>query len=179
VTTEVRIRPSRDDDVVAIREIYAHAVLNGSASFELTPPDVAEMAARRRKVIEAGGPYLVAELEGAVVGYAYAGAYRPRPAYRFSVEDSIYVAPGLAGRGIGRQLLDALIDGATAAGFRQMIAVIGDSGNAASIALHARAGFRMIGTFEAAGFKFGRWVDSVFMQRALGDGASMPPPPGR
>jgi phosphinothricin acetyltransferase len=179
VTSEIRIRPSRDGDIVAIRDIYAHAVEHGTASFELTPPDVAEMTARRKKVLEAGGPYLVAEQDGVVIGYSYAGPYRPRPAYRFTVENSIYVAPDRAGQGIGRRLIDALVEAATAAGYRQMIAVIGDSANAASITLHSRAGFRMIGTFEAVGFKFGRWIDSVYMQRALGDGAGTTPPPGR
>ena len=110
---------------------------------------------------------MVAERDGEVVGYTYASAYRPRPAYRFTVENSIYVAPDRAGQGIGRRLIDALVEAATAAGYRQMIAVIGDSANAASITLHSRAGFRMIGTFEAVGFKFGRWIDSVYMQRAL------------
>jgi phosphinothricin acetyltransferase len=179
VTSETLIRPSRDGDIAAVRDIYAHAVAHGTASFELTPPDVAEMAARRQKVLDAGGPYLVAERDGVVIGYTYAGPYRPRPAYRFTVENSIYVAPNRAGQGIGRRLLDALVEASTALGYRQMIAVIGDSANAASITLHARAGFRMIGTFEAVGFKFGRWIDSVYMQRALGDGASTTPPPGR
>lgn len=178
VTSEILIRPSRDGDIAAIQAIYAHAVAHGTASFEIDPPDLDEMTARRQRLIDAGYPYLVAERAGMVVGYAYAGPYRPRPAYRFSVENSIYVAPDMKGQGVGRRLIDALIVAAEARGYRQMIAVIGDSGNAASITLHARAGFRMIGTFEAAGFKFGRWLDSVFMQRALGDGASNAPPPG-
>lgn len=177
MTPEILIRPSRDGDVAAIRAIYAHAVLHGTASFEIDPPDLEEMTARRRRLVDAGYPYLVAERAGVVVGYAYAGPYRPRPAYRFSVENSIYVAPETKGEGIGRRLLDALVVAAEARGYRQMIAVIGDSGNAASITLHTRAGFRMIGTFEAAGFKFGRWLDSVFMQRALGDGATSAPSP--
>lgn len=177
VTSEILIRPSRDGDIAAIQVIYAHAVTHGTASFEIDPPDLQEMTARRQRLVDAGYPYLVAERAGGVVGYAYAGPYRPRPAYRFSVENSIYVAPEMKGHGVGRRLLDALIVAAEARGYRQMIAVIGDSGNAASITLHTRAGFRMIGTFEAAGFKFGRWLDSVFMQRALGDGATTTPSP--
>lgn len=173
------IRPSRETDIAAIQAIYAEAVTLGTASFELEAPDLAEMTARRARLLAAGYPYLVAESDGRVAGYAYAGPYRPRPAYRFSVENSIYVAPGMRGRGVGRRLLAALIAASEAAGYRQMVAVIGDSGNAASITLHAGAGFRLIGTFEAAGFKFGRWIDSVLMQRPLGDGAMTTPPPER
>lgn len=165
------IRPVRDADLPAIRDIYAHAVAHGTASFELDPPDLAEMTRRRDALVAAGYPYLVAAATGdaaaPVLGYAYAGAYRPRPAYRHTVEDSIYVDPAAAGRGIGRLLLAALVAEATARGFRQMIAVIGDSANAPSIRLHAAAGFDMIGALRAVGFKHGRWLDSVLMQRAL------------
>lgn len=165
------IRPSRPGDIAAIQAIYAGHVLRGTASFEQTPPDAAEMAQRRTTVIELGLPHLVAEQpDGRIVGFAYAGLYRPRPAYRHTVEDSIYLDPAATGRGTGRRLLDAVIDQAEARGFRQMVAVIGDSGNAASIALHARAGFRHVGTFRSVGFKFGRWLDTVLMQRPLGPG---------
>ena len=170
------IRPAAAADFDAIQRIYAHHVLNGLASFEEAPPDVAELTRRWRAIVDAGLPYLCAvEPGGALVGYAYAGPYRPRSAYRFSVEDSVYVAPGQAGRGIGRGLLRQLIETCTGLGKRQMIAVIGDSGNAASIALHRACGFELTGTFQAIGFKHGRWVDSVLMQRALGPGSSAPP----
>ncbi len=148
---------------------------HGTASFELDPPDEAEMARRQRALAEGGFPYLVAELDGGIAGYAYAGPYRARPAYRFSVEDSVYVAAEAHRRGVGRALLDRLIVEAEARGFRQMIAVIGDSAQAPSIELHRAAGFRLIGAIEAVGFKFGRWLDSVLMQRALGPGASTMP----
>ena len=170
------IRPVGEADFDAIQRIYAHHVLNGLASFEETPPDVAELKRRWRAIADAGLPYLcAAEADGALVAYAYAGPYRPRSAYRFTVEDSVYVAPGQAGRGIGRGLLRQLIEICAGLGKRQMIAVIGDSGNAASIALHRACGFELTGTFEAIGFKHGRWVDSVLMQRALGPGSSTKP----
>ncbi|HZD88672.1 MAG TPA: GNAT family N-acetyltransferase [Pseudolabrys sp.] len=168
------LRPATPADIPAITRIYAHAVETGTASFELTPPDEAEMARRMAALIDGGFPYLAAELDGALAGYAYAGPYRPRPAYRFTLEDSIYIAPAAQGRGVGRTLLPALIDASTARGFRQMIAVIGDSAQAASIALHARAGFYYVGTLPNTGFKFGRWLDTVLMQRALGPGAATP-----
>ena len=169
------IRPAQPRDLAAVTAIYDHAVRHGTASFELEPPDEGEMA-RRYDGLRAGGyPYLVAETDGEIVGYAYAGPYRARPAYRWSVEDSIYIAPQRQGRGIGRALLERLIAEAEAGGFRQMIAVIGDSGNTASIELHRRAGFRLVGTFENVGFKFGRWLDSVLMQRELGSGATSKP----
>jgi L-amino acid N-acyltransferase YncA len=167
--TGLVIRAAVAADIPAITRIYAHAVRFGTASFELEPPDEAEMARRQRALIDGGFPYLVAEADGAVVGYAYAGPYRTRPAYRFSVENSVYVAPEAHGRGIGRALLDRLIAEATARGFRQMIAVIGDSDQAASIALHRAAGFRHVGTIAAVGFKHDRWLDSVLMQRELGE----------
>jgi L-amino acid N-acyltransferase YncA len=165
--TGVVIRAAVPADIGAITRIYAHAVRFGTASFEIEPPDEAEMARRQRALIDGGFPYIVAEADGAVAGYAYAGPYRPRPAYRFSVENSVYVAPEAHRRGIGRALLDRLVAEAAARGFRQMIAVIGDSDQAASIALHRAAGFRLVGTIAAVGFKHGRWLDSVLMQREL------------
>jgi len=173
--TAPTIRPATPTDIPAICRIYADAVRNGTASFEIEAPDEVEMARRQKTLLDGGYPYLVAETEGGLAGYAYAGAYRPRPAYRFSVEDSIYLDPGHHGRGIGRRLLDALIAESERRGFRQMIAVIGDSAQAPSIALHRAAGFEMIGTIRNVGFKHGRWLDSVLMQRALGAGASTSP----
>jgi phosphinothricin acetyltransferase len=169
-TQAVIVRDARDHDMAAIQAIYAYEVLHGSASFEEVPPATDAMLARRAAVLELGLPYLAAELEGRVVGYSYATAYRPRPAYRYTIEDSVYVARGMQGRGIGRALLAALIARCERGPWRQMIAVIGDSGNAGSIALHRQHGFRLVGTFEAVGFKLGRWVDTVHMQRALGAG---------
>src|SRR5690349_690377 len=169
------IRAATADDIPAITAIYDQAVRHGTASFELDPPDAAEMARRHQALVEAGFPYLVAEADGAVAGYAYAGPYRPRPAYRFSVEDSVYVAPELHRRGVGRALLDRLIGEAEQRGLRQMIAVIGDSAQLPSIELHRAAGFRLIGAIENVGFKFGRWLDTVLMQRALGPGGAGPP----
>ena len=164
------IRASAEADVPAIQAIYAHHVLTGLASFEEVPPDPAEIARRRAEITGRGLPHLVAELEGRVAGYAYAGPYRARVAYRFTVEDSVYVAPEATGRGLGSLLLAALIRDCEAWGARQMVAVIGDSGNLGSIRLHARAGFREAGTLKSVGFKLGRWVDSVLMQRPLGPG---------
>jgi phosphinothricin acetyltransferase len=170
------IRSVAAADMDAIQRIYAHHVLHGLASFEEIPPDVGELTRRWRAIADAGLPYLCATgADGAIVGYAYAGPYRPRSAYRFTVEDSVYVAPGASGLGIGRALLQKLIDLCTDLGKRQMIAVIGDSGNAASIALHRACGFDLTGTFTAIGFKHGRWVDSVLMQRALGPGNTTSP----
>jgi phosphinothricin acetyltransferase len=171
----VSIRPTRPADIAAITRIYAHAVRHGTASFELDPPDEAEMARRQDALIAGGFPYLVAHGDGDVLGYAYAGPYRARPAYRFTVEDSVYIAPDAQRRGLGRLLLDRLVTESEARGYRQMIAIIGDSANDSSIALHQAAGFRLIGTFEAVGFKFGRWLDSVLMQRSLGNGATTAP----
>lgn len=167
---QILVRDAAAADMPAIQAIYAHHVLRGLATFEEVPPSVAEMADRRAAVLKAGLPYLTAEIGGAVVGYAYATVYRPRPAYRFTVEDSIYIAHGLGGRGIGAALLGALVDRCERGPWRQMLAVIGNSGNAGSIALHRRLGFEPIGTLHAVGFKLGRWVDTVLMQRALGDG---------
>jgi L-amino acid N-acyltransferase YncA len=177
--SETVLRPALVADIPSITTIYAHAVEHGTASFELEPPDEAEMTRRQRSLLEGGFPYLVAERAGKIAGYAYAGPYRPRPAYRFSVEDSVYVYPEAQGLGVGRALLNALMREATARGFRQMIAVIGDSLQERSIALHRAAGFHHLGTIRNVGFKHGRWLDTVLMQRALGEGADAPPPPGR
>jgi L-amino acid N-acyltransferase YncA len=164
------IRPSRPGDLAALCAIYAHHVRHGLATFEEAPPDVAELGRRRAELLARGLPHLVAELDGVVVGYAYAGPYRPRPAYRHTVEDSVYIAPGHLGRGAGRALLAQLIAACAAAGYRQMVAVIGDSANAPSIGLHAALGFRQVGVLRSVGFKLGRWVDTVLMQRPLGPG---------
>jgi L-amino acid N-acyltransferase YncA len=169
------IRPAGRDDLAAMQAIYAHHVLHGLATFEEVPPGLAEIARRREEVTARGLPWLVAEEAGRVLGYAYAAPYRARSAYRFALEDSIYLDPAATGRGIGSALLAALLEAGTASGARQMLAVIGDSGNAGSIAVHARLGFRHVGTFEAVGFKFGRWVDTVLMQRPLGPGAATLP----
>jgi len=172
----VTIRPAKTADIPAITRIYAHAVEHGTASFELTPPDETEMARRMRDLMGKGFPYLVAEIDGVLAGYAYAGPFRSRPAYRLTVENSVYIAPDTHRRGIGRALLAALIEAAQANGFRQMIAVIGDSTKqAASIGLHAALGFRHVGILADVGFKHGRWLDSVLMQRALGPGATTEP----
>ena len=166
------LRPARPADIPAITGIYGHAVQFGTASFELEPPDEAEMARRMKTILDGGFPYLAAEIDGRLAGYAYAGLYRARPAYRFTLEDSVYIAPDMQRRGAGRALLDRLVADCAALGFRQMIAVIGDSTRqAASIRLHEAAGFRHVGTFPGVGYKFGEWLDSVYMQRALGDGA--------
>lgn len=172
VVRQFIVRPAVEADLVSLQRIYAHHVLTGCASFEETPPDLPEMIRRWRAIAELGLPYVVAESpdEGEIAGYAYAGPYRPRSAYRFSVEDSIYLDPHFQGRGLGRTLLTRLIDDATALGKRQMIAVIGDSANQASIGVHRALGFEMTGTFKAIGLKFGRWVDTVLMQRELGPG---------
>jgi L-amino acid N-acyltransferase YncA len=162
------VRDSTEADIAAIQRIYSHHVLHGSASFEEVPPSIGEMAARRVSVLELGLPYLTAELNADVVGYSYATSYRARPAYRYTIEDTVYVADGLSGKGIGTALLTRLITLCEAGQWRQMIAVIGDSRNAGSISLHRSAGFRPIGTLQSVGFKFGRWVDSVLMQRPLG-----------
>ena len=162
--------------VAQVQAIYAHWVLHGLASFEEVPPDAAEMGHRRKAIQDLGLPYLVAEENGAVQGFAYAGPYRPRSGYRFTVEDSVYVAPWIHGKGIGRRLLGEVIQRAEAAGMRQMLAIIGDSSNTASIGLHEALGFRRVGVFQSIGFKFGGWVDTVLMQRALGPGDGMLPP---
>jgi L-amino acid N-acyltransferase YncA len=171
----LEIRPATAADLPAIAEIYEHAVRYGTATFELIPPDLAEMTRRFDVLMEGGFPYFVAALEGRVVGYAYAGAYRPRPAYRFTVENSIYLDPAIHRRGVGLQLMQRLIAECEARGYRQMIAVIGDSANAGSLGVHTKTGFQMIGTHPNVGLKFGRWLDIVMMQLALGEGASTVP----
>lgn len=169
------VRASTEADVARCAEIYAHHVLYGTASFEVDPPDLAEMKRRRAAVLDVGLPHLVAEREGRVMGYAYAGNWRPRPAYKFSVEDSIYIDNAAVGQGVGKALLPALIEQCTALGRRQMVAVIGDSAQTPSIRLHASCGFEMVGTLKNIGFKFGRWLDTVLMQRELGKGSGEPP----
>lgn len=170
----IMIIPCTARHLPAITRIYADAVRHGSASFEIDPPTEAEMQRRWLALVEAGFPYLVA-LDGTqLLGYAYASAYRPRPAYGATVENSVYVDPACQGRGVGRQLMAALIEACTALGHRQMVAVIGDSANTASRRLHEGAGFRLVGTLRAVGFKHGRWLDTVLMQRPLGDGDTSP-----
>jgi L-amino acid N-acyltransferase YncA len=173
--SQVIVRASTEADVSRCAEIYAHHVLHGTASFEVDPPDLAEMKKRRATVLNLGLPHLVAERDGFVLGYAYAGNWRPRPAYKFSVEDSIYIDHDAVGQGIGKALLPALIEECTKIGKRQMVAVIGDSAQTPSIRLHAACGFEMTGTLKSIGFKFGRWLDSVLMQRPLGSGDTVPP----
>ncbi len=173
--TSTVLRDAAEADLVAVQTIYAHHVRHGLASFEEAPPSVEELIARRAAVVAMGLPYLVAEREGVIVGYSYATAYRARAAYRFTVEESVYVAEGFGGQGIGTALLRALITRCEAGLWRQMVAVIGDSANTPSIALHRRMGFRPVGRLCSVGFKFGRWVDSVMMQRALGAGSRTVP----
>jgi phosphinothricin acetyltransferase len=171
------IRPATAADIPAIAAIYAHAVSHGTASWELDPPDESEMARRWQAILAGGYPWLAAESDGRLRGYAYAGAYRPRPAYRATVENSIYIAPDAQGRGIGSALLDALIVACAKSGFRQMIAVIGDpeGGSLGSRRLHERAGFRLIGVAEKVGFKHGIWLDQMLMQKELGEADTTPP----
>lgn len=169
------VRPAQGRDLYAVTAIYADAVVRGLGSFEEVPPDLAEMTERFRALAAADLPYLVAEDGGAIIGFAYAGPFRPRSAYRHTVEDSIYVADGYRGQGVGRQLLGGLIDTCTALGKRQMIAVVGDASNTASVMLHRRMGFRLSGLLYAVGFKSGSWVDCVMMQRPLGAGEDSPP----
>jgi len=171
----ILVRPSVATDLEAIAAIYAHAVLNGTASFELDPPDRSEMARRRAAILDGGYPYLVAELDGDILGYAYAGAYRTRPAYRSTVEDSVYVAPQAQGQGVGRRLLTALIAECEARDFRLMVAVIGDEESRGSIGLHRSMGFELAGIIRGIGYKHGRWLSTVLMHRLLGPGTSEPP----
>ncbi len=174
----IRVRGAKAGDLRAITAIYAHHVRHGLASFEETPPELEEMERRFQAILARGLPFLVAEQDGGgVQGYAYAGPYRTRPAYRFSVENSLYIAPEAIGKGLGKALLEDLIRRCTDLGCRQMIAIIGDSENWPSIRLHESFGFRHAGTLSAVGFKFGRWVDSVILQRALGDGETSLPEP--
>jgi L-amino acid N-acyltransferase YncA len=169
------VRPSRDDDVAAIAAIYGYHVLHGVASFEEVPPAVEEIARRRGEIVARGLPYLVAERAGQVVGYCYAGLFRPRAAYRFTLEDSIYVDAAEVGRGIGRALLAPLLALSEQLGYRQMVAVIGGRETIPSIRLHEAEGFTHAGVLPGVGFKFGRWIDIVLMQRTLGPGATTPP----
>lgn len=159
-----------------VQDIYAFYVLNGLATFEESPPTRDDLLSRKQKILDAGLPYLVATVDGQVAGYAYASPYRPRPAYKHTVEDSIYVSNKLHAKGIGTALLSAIIERCEGGGWRQMVAIIGDSGNNASIALHSRLGFQHAGVFKAVGYKLGQWVDTVLMQRALGPGDRIPPP---
>ena len=172
---EITLRDSVEADVPAIQSIYAYHVLNGTASFEIEPPTVEDLRGRRADVLSKGLPYIVAERDGVVVGYAYATLYRARPAYRFTCEDSVYVHEAMARQGVGGMLLAEVIRRCTAGGWRQMIAVIGDN-NAASMAVHASQGFFLAGTMHNVGFKFNAWRDTAMMQRALGDGADTPAP---
>ena len=169
------MRPAAPADIPAIHAIYTHHVLNGLASFEEEPPSRDELLSRYRDVVARGLPYVVAELAGAVAGYGYCALYRTRTAYRFALEDSVYVRQDMQGRGVGTALLAELIRRCEALGYRQLIAVIGDSAHAASIGLHARQGFLRVGTLRSVGFKFGRWIDSVIMQRPLGPGDAARP----
>jgi L-amino acid N-acyltransferase YncA len=169
------IRPSTDDDISAITAIYGHSVRTATASFELDPPGEEEMRERRRILLAQGYPYLTAVCDGEIVGYAHAGVYRTRPAYRNTVEDSVYVAPSAHRNGVGRALLGALIAECEAKGFRLMIAVIGDKASTGSIELHRSLGFTMVGTLEPVGYKHGRWLATVLMQRVLGEGSTTPP----
>ncbi|WP_311223745.1 MULTISPECIES: N-acetyltransferase family protein [unclassified Acidovorax] len=171
------IRLSRDEDIVAITAIYAHHVLHGTGTFETTPPTEADMSARRADVLARGLPYLVAEQGGQVLGFAYCNWFKPRPAYRFSAEDSIYVADAARGMGLGRKLLAALCDAAESAGVRKLLAVIGDSANGGSVGVHRSAGFTDIGVMRSVGWKFGAWRDVVLMEKTLGEGDTTPPEP--
>lgn len=172
------IRPSHENDLPAIARIYGHHVLHGTGTFETDPPSAADMGARRADVLAKGLPWLVAELQGAVVGFAYGNWFKPRPAYRFSVEDSIYIAPEAVGRGLGRALLAELLAQLEARGIRKVMAVIGDSANAGSIGLHAALGFERVGVVRSCGWKFGRWLDIVLMEKSLGWGDRTPPTEG-
>lgn len=173
----ILIRPSLDADIAAIAAIYAHHVRHGTGTFETDPPSVADMAARRADVLSKGLPYLVAERQGdgAILGFAYCNWFKPRPAYRFSAEDSIYMADDARGQGVGKSLLGALIEAAEAAGVRKLIAVIGDAGNAGSIGVHRAQGFAHVGVLADVGWKFDRWLDVVLMDRVLGDGSLTEP----
>ncbi|WP_048647308.1 GNAT family N-acetyltransferase [Nitratireductor soli] len=174
----ISYRPATPADISAITQIYAHAVTNGTASYELDPPDAADMLSRMRALTEKGYPFLVASDGEMVLGYAYAGPFRPRRAYRFMVEDSVYVAPQAQGRGVGRGLLERLVEACETLGFRQILAVIGDgSRHRASVGLHAALGFRHTGVLEGSGYKHGRWLDTVFMQLTLNGGTDTPPDP--
>lgn len=169
------IRPSREEDLPAITAIYAHHVLHGTGTFETDPPSAADMATRRADVLSKGLPYLVAEEAGSIVGFAYGNWFKPRPAYRYSVEDSIYLAPGAGGKGLGRALLSELLARCESAGIRKIMAIIGDSANAGSVGLHRALGFTQVGIVASCGWKFGAWRDIVIMQKTLGAGDNLPP----
>lgn len=171
----ILVRDARDSDLPAITAVYAREVLEGASSYEYEAPGESEMGVRMRAVLDAGNPYLVAELDGAFAGYAYANAYRNRAGYRCTVEDTVYVAAGSAGHGVGTALLGRLIEQCELRGYRQMVAVIGDAGNAASVSLHRKHGFETVGIFKGLGRKHGRWLDNLQMQRALGAGCATPP----
>lgn len=169
------IRPSHHEDIAAITAIYAHHVLHGTGTFETEPPSPSDMATRRADVLSKGLPYLVAEHEGNILGFAYGNWFKPRPAYRYSVEDSVYLAPGLDRKGLGRAMLAELLAHCETAGIRKVMAIIGDSANAGSVGVHLAVGFKQVGIVEACGWKFGAWRDIVIMQKTLGPGASEPP----
>jgi phosphinothricin acetyltransferase len=169
------LRPSTDADVPAITAIYAHHVLHGTGTFETTPPTEQDMTTRRLDVLARGLPYLVAEQGGKVLGFAYCQWFKPRPAYRYSAEDSIYLHPDAAGQGLGKKLLAELVHQAEVAGVRKLIAVIGDSGNAGSIGVHRTLGFQKVGVIQSCGWKFGRWLDIVLMEKSIGEGDRTPP----
>ena len=171
----ITIRASQDADVEAISAIYAHHVLHGTGTFETDPPSPADMAARRADVLDKKLPYLVAEQDGRVVGFAYCNWFKPRPAYRYSAEDSIYLADSARGQGLGAQLLAALSQAAEAVGVRKLIAVIGDSANAGSVGVHRKQGFSHVGTIKDCGWKFGEWRDIVLMEKVIGAGSSTRP----
>lgn len=169
------IRPSRDEDLPALTAIYGHHVLHSTGTFETEPPSVADMTARRADVLSKGLPYLVAEEDGRIAGFAYGNWFKPRPAYRYSVEDSIYLAPDLHRKGLGRALLTELLARCEAVGIRKMMAIIGDSANAGSVGVHLALGFTQVGIVESCGWKFGAWRDIVIMQKTLGTGDTQPP----
>lgn len=169
------IRPSHHEDIAAITAIYAYHVLHGTGTFETEPPSASDMATRRADVLSKGLPYLVAEHEGNILGFAYGNWFKPRPAYRYSVEDSVYLAPGLDRKGLGRAMLAELLAHCETAGIRKVMAIIGDSANAGSVGVHLAVGFKQVGIVEACGWKFGAWRDIVIMQKTLGPGASEPP----
>lgn len=171
----MQVRAIKAEDMPAITAIYDEAVRTGTASFETEPPGLEEMVRRQQALETAGYPFLIAEENGRILGYAYAGSFRTRAAFQYTVENSIYLDANARGRGIGRTLLKALLEECTARGYRQMVAVIGDSANTGSIALHRACGFEMIGTLPATGLKFGRWINTVLMQRPLGEGAATVP----
>ena len=169
------IRPSREDDIAAITAIYGHHVLHSTGTFETEAPGIADMTARRADVLSKGLPYLVAEEDGRIVGFAYGNWFKPRPAYRYSVEDSIYLAPDAHRQGLGRALLAELLAVCETAGIRKVMAIIGDSANTGSIGVHRALGFEQAGIIQSCGWKFGAWRDIVIMQKTLGAGDTQPP----